>query len=569
MTYGELKATLRKIMFPAGEAYTLRDAHNKAFLDCLIDLQTYVECMQLDNLSQFPHCSTYYNCGLTVFPAPIGNIKRVVVVEKVDSDGLADASGTAAWCDEVEYTQVDPTTIKQYLINSRALGCCLPIYLYFGLDPSLCAKTVYPYPTDAEVAAGLPTLPLGYHYPQTSTDASARARAGVWALERGKIYIAPWIQSTEIVLVTWDGIKRSWSDGDTIYDNPLVSRALKAWGLREHAKDFDHDYNAQQVQGGDYDAAMRELIHECREQTRIRGKEPSFASGTNPQVTLYYNNQEVSATATCPSGYTGNPVTVTIKAGTVSSDVSVAEANRLALEQAQAEANSRRICVPITDLFSNPAASATKHCSDLAEPGAPMPTGSDSVGIVAAGERNDFTTQAAADAWAADEAEDRALDGLTCVFHNRAQHVPVYCPTNNALVWYGDVAESDPLCDADSQLAADQCAEQKGREIALAAMDLAGTCISGGTYWNTAGTIGPISLPNCCNKSLRNIGCGESGNPYCQLNMFFNYPAHRISAATQALADQLAHDNYEALANSIAMQLCDLGDCTRAVYDFP
>ena len=81
LTFGQLKSSVRAIIFPSGEASSLIAAHNKAFVDALIDLQTFVECLQFDNVSIFPQCSTLYNCGITVFDAPRGAIKKVSTIE--------------------------------------------------------------------------------------------------------------------------------------------------------------------------------------------------------------------------------------------------------------------------------------------------------------------------------------------------------------------------------------------------------------------------------------------------------------------------------------------------------
>lgn len=53
------------------------------FVDALIDLQTWVECLQQNNTTTFPHCATFYNCGLTIIDAaPRGIIKRLSVIDK-------------------------------------------------------------------------------------------------------------------------------------------------------------------------------------------------------------------------------------------------------------------------------------------------------------------------------------------------------------------------------------------------------------------------------------------------------------------------------------------------------
>lgn len=89
-TFGTFKSDIRKRLWPAGEPPQLVAAHDKAFVDALIDLQTVVECLQSDNTNIVPQCATFYDCQMTVFQAPRGNIKSVSVIDKIG----ASASGT-------------------------------------------------------------------------------------------------------------------------------------------------------------------------------------------------------------------------------------------------------------------------------------------------------------------------------------------------------------------------------------------------------------------------------------------------------------------------------------------
>lgn len=63
-------------------------------------------------------------------------------------------------------------------------------------------------------------------------------------------------------------------------------------------------------------------------------------------VVLYENTQQ-SWTVVCPVGTTGAPVTATIPAGTVTSNISQAEADRLAIKAAITDATAALVCTPI------------------------------------------------------------------------------------------------------------------------------------------------------------------------------------------------------------------------------
>jgi hypothetical protein len=192
------------------------------------------------------------------------------------------------------------------------------------------------------VPKSLPALPLGYHYPQTSTDRTyGRAQQGFWAKDRGKIYIVPWLQSTETVLIKWDGIKRTWADADLIDDDPLLQQAVFEYMRWKHADRWDKDEaEAARAQAAYVGApgtigAREMLIHQCREETRARACEGSNARSSPLSITNLFYNDEQSASATCPDGTSGSSVSVTIPAGTVASGVSVADANQKAKAQAQ------------------------------------------------------------------------------------------------------------------------------------------------------------------------------------------------------------------------------------------
>lgn len=72
-------------------------------------------------------------------------------------------------------------------------------------------------------------------------------------------------------------------------------------------------------------------------------QKPSTGGDTPPGPVVQIPNDEVSYTATCPFGYSGTPVTVTIAAGTFQSPIP-GRADRLALLSAQAQADALLVC---------------------------------------------------------------------------------------------------------------------------------------------------------------------------------------------------------------------------------
>lgn len=274
------------MVWPSGEARSRRPTHNNWFVDSLVAIQRHVICWQHNHTNLIRHCNTLYSCGLTSFdltdedgePAR-GAINRLSVIDKINPETLLeDADSPDDWCSEIEYRQVDFCVMRDYLARSARLGCCCSMHTFFGLPFScLSGKGKVPVPTDEGVSEDLPDLPLGYHYPQTSTDYTRRALFGVWAMERGRFYIAPWIQSTETIVLRWDGIKRKWSDGDVIEEDPTLIQAVYSYVLAQSEKFDNRDAAQAAIAERDFSLALQSLWQDCRQETMIRGCETSHA----------------------------------------------------------------------------------------------------------------------------------------------------------------------------------------------------------------------------------------------------------------------------------------------------
>jgi len=76
-----------------------------------------------------------------------------------------------------------------------------------------------------------------------------------------------------------------------------------------------------------------------------------------------YGNQQLSYTATCPPGFAGVPVTITIPANTIKSTVSVTDANAQALAYARQEAEARLMCSALETVYWNVQQVATVYCA--------------------------------------------------------------------------------------------------------------------------------------------------------------------------------------------------------------
>lgn len=553
-TFGQLKAELRAIIFPAQEAVNLIAAHDKSFLDAFIEIQTFVLCAQQNNTSLFPHCSTLYNCGLTVIDsAPRGNIMKVSVIDKINATtGLEDAAASDDWCSEIPYNQVDACHIHAYYRNARRFGCCPSIPIFFGLDPSCCGKAAYPTPTDVGLPAGLAKLPLGFHYAQDSTNLkNSRATAGVWAMERGQIWIAPWIQSTETVVVKWDGIKRTWSDADPVDDDPLFARAVKFFVQKEHAGEFDHEFTEE----GDFELkwqrALAMLIHQCREETRVRECEPSHARSAT--VTSLYYNDEQNATAQCPDGQTGNPVTVTISAGSVGSNISVADANQKAKDQALEQAKFQLVCVTPAVTYTNDAQTATASCEVVA--GHPPPEGAPVTVTVPAGTVSSEVSKQDANDQALAQAQAQAEAQRSCVFWNSQQTYTATCGTGSTGTPVTRIVPAHSLNSTVSQADADAIAYNTAKVAAENALVCTPGSGSGTVYHNTQQVA-------TATKYRTNPHTGE----ICAVHVTFTVAANTFtSTSSQAAANSQAL----AYAQGRANQMAQVEPCGNWTGNYP
>lgn len=491
-TFGQLKSEIRLRVFPTGEADNLVVAHDKDFIDALIDLQTWVVCLQQDNTDLFPQCSTTYNCGLTVLPAPRGIIKKLSVMDKIDPiTGYENPDVDDDYCSEIPYTEVDFCHVRRYMSQTQQCGSCPPTGLFFCLP--FTNDRPYPTPTDEDVPAGLPALPMGFHYPQASTDRTwGRAGAGIWAKDRGNIYVAPWIQSTETVILKWDGVKRTWNDADPVEDDPLLSKALEEYVRWQHAKKWDADDQAAASAAAEFNNARIMLIRQCREETRVRVCEPSFARASSVGLATLYYNDEKSFTATCPDGETGDPVTVTIGAGTVGSNISVSDANAKASAQAQSQAEAQLVCTATPVLYWNTVEGRfTATCAQ--EDGAPMPVGDAHTATRPVGTVSSTVSVEDANTQAQAQAIEEAQDGLSCTFYNREVTGTKACPdgSNEQSVTIPAKALVDGVPayvstgPGSSQAAADSLAQIAANNQAIGLF--AGTVCDGG---NPSGNIG-------------------------------------------------------------------------------
>lgn len=319
-TFGDLKAELRPILWPQGEADRLVVPHNKFFEEALIEIQRWVDCLQYNNTQIFRACSRFYHCGLTVMEQPvsladarsIGNrIVSVSVIDKINpSTKLEDPNSPDDWCSRIYYQPTSYVNLTQYQQQVKSCSTCgtglaeIDFGGIFGFPFYNCGKGRFPVPDDAEYLAS-PGLPMGYHYqPQSSTNSKwGRSKQGVWAVERGRLYLAPWLQGSETAIVEWDGIKNIWDDLDLVENNATLKRAVRYYVAWNDARDYLQDDVAAARAQDNYMQALRGLMRDCRDETMPRERAQSNArQAVLPAESIYVSPvpSEINNQSSCP-----------------------------------------------------------------------------------------------------------------------------------------------------------------------------------------------------------------------------------------------------------------------------
>ena len=236
-TIAALRTEILADVFPIGVPDNLTGQVNNLFTDALIDLNRWVECLQKNNTTVVRCCNTYFDCGLTVLEAPKGRIKRVYTIANDE------------WCDRVYYTQVSYGHIREER-----------------------KKLVYTAP---DQPAGAAPLPMGVLYPDSSSDdtVSVRARRGDYAIHRRRLYLMPWLQSNESVVIEWEGVKVDWADTDVVDYAADVKLAIKHYIRMAYARDISKNQDDRAMYQSEYSNQRGDLYYECREETRERPEE--------------------------------------------------------------------------------------------------------------------------------------------------------------------------------------------------------------------------------------------------------------------------------------------------------
>lgn len=230
IAWSTLRTTLRSEIWPAGEAKTLRTAHNGYFALAMSDVQKWVgPVLQVLNTTIYDRCDMFWWDACTAITAPNGIVRRIYTIVNDN------------WRDKVFYQS---SSFQKVLERSKR-----------------------------NYAAETPPVHVQYgqYYADVSVDSDVgRARDGIWSIDRRKLFLAPWLQVNEKLIVEWDGIKTEYADNDQINDEIWTRDVLELVKLFVLWKDeFYWGNRAKSAETKKmYDDALSDMMVVMRERTR-------------------------------------------------------------------------------------------------------------------------------------------------------------------------------------------------------------------------------------------------------------------------------------------------------------
>lgn len=251
MTFAELKTRVVADAWPLGAPENLTSLLDGYVLSGLIEIQRKIKCFQYRHDDVYDQCRTYWSGGATVLTAPRGNILAVYTVEEINP-------GEVSWSRPVPYRAVTWQEFKRWQATWK----------------SRWSSSLYVAPPDAG-------LPLGFRPADATSDATCgRALTGVYALEETtrRLYVGPWLQSNEKLVVEWQGIKRDWQDGDLVPEDEDFIRLLRLWIEREYGRKWAAP--DLPIREAAWREALSDMVVTCERDSRLKG-EPVSAAEAN------------------------------------------------------------------------------------------------------------------------------------------------------------------------------------------------------------------------------------------------------------------------------------------------
>ena len=248
MTFAEFRAAVKTIAFPKGEARNLIPIHDDYIKTGLLEIQRWVPCFRAKNTTVSPACSSLYRCGISVFDLPDGytRLTRVFTADKGSRCGVVDY---LPW--ELDRMELEARHYRQE------------------------------YGAEADPAQhGATALPLGFLYSDTSTDSKmGRAVRGWYAVKDNALYVWPFVESLEDLIMEWEGIRVDYALTDHVYsDRRDVQSAVRLYLRSQIAAEVTCNEEDRAKYGGEFANALATLVWECRQKTQSPTASPARAT---------------------------------------------------------------------------------------------------------------------------------------------------------------------------------------------------------------------------------------------------------------------------------------------------
>ncbi len=248
-TFADFLENVESLVHPSGIARPLEYQFRLDVISALIRIQKFCKYYRTRNRDVTDFADTTFYCGASVVDMPRGNIQRV-------------------------YTIITDT------------GCCPILASHMSdwdewLNKLQYRRQTYEEPTDST------GLAVPFRHPTEDNDKDCRANYGYWSHKYNKIYLAPWIDSDESVVVEWHGIRRKYEDATVMpYDGTdsygvgdsqdagtelltAVAAFVRSEDLRKNRRDYAGAAYERQV----FDDKLADMIHSvwAEEQPKLIG----------------------------------------------------------------------------------------------------------------------------------------------------------------------------------------------------------------------------------------------------------------------------------------------------------
>ena len=253
MTFSEFVTAVEATVFPEGVAENLVSNHRKYITDALIDIQQKIPSQQTKHRDEYTSNQLFFDCGSSVFTAPRGFLTGLHTI-------LTDC------CDRVFYDPVSADEMQCLLKDQQTCGYKYRAYGFYEYDEG--SGIYYPYSYTEECLI----------YTDDQTDKPTRASSGWWSLSQDRIYVFPHIQSDEIIVLEWDGLKRSWLDSDEVSFDREIQEAVELYLEWKTTRREDFNVPAAKEIRSEYAEKIGMLIHQYRKEQRIPRREPCFSN---------------------------------------------------------------------------------------------------------------------------------------------------------------------------------------------------------------------------------------------------------------------------------------------------